>query len=90
MTWAFFLRPVTSDYTYERSETVEVVATRPVESRLGGHLVLLTFEFENGRRDMMTLPHVEKLKTGYTIQVDVLTLDGKKNRYRLADNSIRP
>lgn len=90
MFWAFFLRSVQSDYTYGRTEAVEVVSFRPIQSRWGGHRVLLTFELGDGRRDTMSLPEFDTFETGQTIRLDVMIRDGKKNLYRLAADPDSP
>lgn len=77
-------------YEVTVTQDVEIISLRPLRSLHGGQQSLVSFKLEDGRVDTITLPNVDSFAAGRMIRVDVLRKSGKKNRYRLADDSIRP
>lgn len=77
-------------YEVELTEDVEIIAIRPVRSNTGRLNFYVSFRLEDGRVDTMSLPNVNSFEVGRIIRVDVLAKPGKKNRYRLAEDAVRP
>jgi len=79
-----------SEYSFERAEDVKIISIRPIKSVFGGDRVYVTFAFLDGRVATTSLPNLDSLKADRYIRIDVLTSPKKKNRYRLAQDSIQP
>ena len=93
---SFFLywlskRPIKNTfYEFDRTETVEVISVRSHQNSNFGEWFLLSFKFDDGRVDYISLSDIDTLQAGHMIRVDVIAHPHKKNRYRLAQDPIAP
>ena len=87
----FFLSPPSTEYKYDRTETAKVVEVRvSTQTRYGKAKAEAFVEFQDGTNGSMIFPTHRNILKGQLVSIEVLETDGKKPRYRLAQEPIAP
>ena len=86
----FFLSP--SPPVFSKTETVvgQVQGLSPARSRFHTNEAPVSVKLSDGTVIYMKVPTRKKIIIGEMINIDVLTAEGEKPRYRLAQDPIQP